>query len=70
MTTPPPRQPARFRLPDDRDELARLKRLTGLEYESVPESLLNRRPADVAEDTQKKARGDSRDGNSAQPVTR
>ncbi|MFP5440048.1 MAG: hypothetical protein ACLGHJ_01025 [Gammaproteobacteria bacterium] len=65
----PPGSTVRFRLPDDRDELARLKRLTGLDYESVPESLLQRPPA---ADTSKKrnSRGDSRDGTDAQPGIR
>lgn len=38
-----PRQPSNvsgFRKPEDLEELARLKRLTGLEFETVPESLL------------------------------
>lgn len=34
-------RPARFRLKDDRAELARIKRLTGLDFDSVPESLLH-----------------------------
>lgn len=37
---PDPSPSSRFRLADDRAELARLKRLTGLDYEQVPESLL------------------------------
>lgn len=37
---PYPSPPSRFRLADDRAELARLKRLTGLDYAQVPESLL------------------------------
>lgn len=69
MTQPSQDSPARFRLPDDSAELARLKRLTGLDYESVPESLLNRQP-EVADDTKKKSRGDARDGTDAQPVVR
>lgn len=69
MTQPPPDSPARFRLPDDSAELARLKRLTGLDYESVPESLLNRQPA-ATDDTKKKSRGDARGGTGAQPVVR
>ncbi|MFP5383686.1 MAG: hypothetical protein ACLGHG_06415 [Gammaproteobacteria bacterium] len=32
---------ARFRKPGDHDELARLKRLTGLDYETVPVSLVS-----------------------------
>lgn len=37
-----------FRKPGDREELARLERLTGLAFESVPDSLLSPRhtPAD------------------------
>ncbi len=34
-------RPARFRLKDDQAELARLKRLTGLDFDAVPESLLH-----------------------------
>ncbi len=39
--TPISNQPARFRLKDDQAELARLKRLTGLDFDTVPESLLH-----------------------------
>lgn len=40
-----------FRKPGDREELARLERLTGLAFESVPDSLLSPRhtPADDPE---------------------
>lgn len=31
----------KLRQPDDREELARLKRLTGLDFGSVPDSLLD-----------------------------
>ena len=31
-----------FRKPGDREELARIRRLTGLDYTSVPVSLINR----------------------------
>lgn len=34
-------RPTRFRRPDDREELARLKRLTGLDFTEVPRSLLD-----------------------------
>lgn len=37
---------ARFRKPGDHEELARLKRLTGLDYETVPVSLLSPAQAD------------------------
>lgn len=34
-------RPTRFRRADDREELARLKRLTGLDFSEVPRSLLD-----------------------------
>lgn len=40
-----PRDTAAFRHPDKHSELARLKRLTGLEFDSVPVSLLQPEPA-------------------------
>ncbi len=40
-------RPTRFRRPDDQEELARLKRLTGLDFSEVPCSLLDpQRPDD------------------------
>ncbi|MFZ5723438.1 MAG: hypothetical protein ACOY33_07235 [Pseudomonadota bacterium] len=40
----------RFRHPDQQAELARLKRLTGLDFQAVPQSLLPQ-TADVAADS-------------------
>jgi|JI10StandDraft_1071094.scaffolds.fasta_scaffold3214000_1 hypothetical protein len=37
---------AHFRRRDDRDELARINRLTGLSFETVPCSLVNRAAAE------------------------
>lgn len=42
----------RFRRPDDRQELARLKKLTGLDYETVPVSLVSPAHADNGTGTQ------------------
>lgn len=62
----PTNRPARFRLKDDRAELARLKRLTGLDFESVPESLLH-----LVEAPQQPAmQGDSDAHGSASPLRR